>query len=385
MLTLRDEAIKFIRVPKNLVFLILGPLFFTLLFGFVYYNDYLNDITVGVFDQDHSATSRMIIQTFDDSDRFAVTESPSNQQDFKALMSDKKIHMGVFIPQGFEKDIRRGRDTGALLLVDGANIAIGNNALATAGEILNTINAGVSIKVFEGHDASPESAEKLAKFFQFQGRVLYDSKLSYKYYVMPGLLMVLIQQLFLAVFVPNFVEDPVNPVRKCIVYTSVAVFSYALCLLALNKVVGIEFGGNPVLAVAMMAVYLFCLLGSAMTLGALLKTRLVATQVCMMLSMPTFLLAGYVWPVSQMPPVLTFGVKLIWPLIHLLSPIRDILVKGTQISAFSGDIAAVAAFGVVWFFIGSWLVKVRLGQESRCSVNSPAEILVSLLEGDVTQ
>ncbi len=361
---LREEALKFASVPKNLIFLILGPLFFTVLFGFVYYNDYLNDITVGVFDQDHSATSRTIIRTFDDSDRFVVSETPVNQQEFKALMTEKKIHLGVFIPPDFEKDIRRGRDTGALLLVDGANIAIGNNALATAGEILNTLNAGISMKVFEGNDASPESAEKLARLFQFQGRVLYDTKLSYKYYVMPGLLMVMVQQLFLAVFVPNFIEDPRNPLHKGAVHIGAAILSYGLCLMVLQGVIGIRFEGNPLWAVLLMTLYLVCLLGTAMTLGALLRTRLLATQVCMMLSMPTFLLAGYVWPVSQMPPVLTHIIQVFWPLIHMLGPIRDILIKGTPVSVFFGNIAAVAAFGIVWFFIGSRLAKQRLQTES---------------------
>lgn len=360
MQILREEAFKFVRVPKNLLFLMLGPLFFTLFFGFVYYNDYLNDIPVAVFDQDHSPTSRMIIQTFDDSDRFVVTHTPASQQEFKALMTEKKAHLGVFIPPGFEQDIRRGRDTGALLLVDGANIAIGNNALATAGEILNTLNGGVSIRIIEGKDASPDEATKLAKLFQFQGRVLYDSRLSYKYYVMPGLLMVLIQQLFLAVFVPNFIEDPVHPLRKCAVYTAAASVTYGLCLMTLHTALGINFLGNPVLAVLLMALYLFCLLGSALTLAALLKNRLTATQVCMMLSMPTFLLSGYVWPMDQMPGILTILIKCTWPLIHLLSPIRDILIKGTALPVFAGNIAAVMVFGVVWFLIGSRLVKMNL-------------------------
>lgn len=360
MQTLREEALKFLRVPKNYVFLVFGPLILTLVFGFVYTNDYLNDITVGVFDQDHSSTSRMILKTFDDSDRFQVTETPSNQMDFKGLMDDHKIHLGVFIPKGFEQDIKRGRDTGALLIIDGANIAIGNNALATASEVLSTLNAGVSIKVFEGKSVNPDSAEKLAKLFQIQGRVLYDSKMSYKYYVMPGLVMVMIQQLFLAVFVPNFIDDPVNPIRKCVVYGVAAVLSYGLCLLTLEHVLNVHFNGSISLALLLMALYLFCLLGTAMTLGSIFRNRMIATQVCMMLSMPTFLLAGYVWPVSQMPPVLTIGVKLLWPLIHMVCPIRDILVKGTPLSVFYGNIAVLLVFGAVWFVIGSKLVKIRL-------------------------
>ncbi len=361
MQTLREELEKFIRVPKNLVFLLIGPIAFAIIFGFVYYNDYLNDITVGVYDQDHSATSRMIIQTFDDSDRFAVTETPSNPDALKKLMDNRIVHLGVFIPKGFEKDIRRGRETGALLIVDGANIAIGNNALATASEILNTLNAGVSIKVFEGKNASPESAEKLAKLFQIQGRVLYDTKMSYKYYVLPGIIMMVVQQLFLAIFVPNFVEDPVNPVQKALICIGTVIVSYGASLLFIENVIGVAFAGSKLLAIGLLSLYLFCLIGSAMSLAAIFRNRMIATQICMMLSMPTFLLAGYIWPVSQMPPVLTFAVKLTWPLIHMLCPIRDILIKATPLSVFYGNIGAAMVFGMVWFGIGSWLVKVRLG------------------------
>ena len=358
---LREEALKFIRVPKNLVFLILGPLVFTLLFGAVYVNDYLNDIPVAVYDQDHSGLSRMIRQTFDNSDRFVVTADPATEGAFKALVEAKAVHLGVFIPKGFEEDIARGRETGALLLVDGANIAIGNNALATAGEILNTLNGGITARVMTGKNASPEEALGLAQLFQFRGPVLFDAKLTYKTYVLPGLLTVLIQQLFLTVFVPGFIEDPVNPLRKGLVYIGAALLAYALCLLVLSRVFGLVFAGSLWIAVLLMGFYLLCLLGSAMTLGALLRNRLAATQVCMMLSMPTFLLAGYVWPAEQMPAALTVLVKLFWPLPYMVGPVRDLLVKGAPVSSFGGSLAGAAVFGIVWFFIGSWLTRRRLG------------------------
>lgn len=357
---LLEEALKFIRVPKNLVFLILGPLVFTLLFGMVYANDYLNDIPVAVFDQDHSGLSRMIRQSFDNSDRFVVVADPMTEATFRALVEEKQVHLGVFIPKGFEGDIARGRKTGALLLVDGANIAIGNNALATAGEILSTVNGGITAKVMTGKNASPEEAMSLAQLFQFRGPVLYDAKLTYKTYVLPGLLTVLIQQLFLTVFVPNYIEDPVNPMKKGLVYSGAALLSYALCLLLLNRVFGLVFAGSPWAAILLVGFYLLCLLGSAMTLGALLRSRLAATQVCMMLSMPTFLLAGYVWPAAQMPSALTVLVKLFWPLPYMVGPVRDLLVKGAPVSSFAGSLAGAAAFGVAWFLFGSWLTRRRL-------------------------
>lgn len=368
MQTLREEIQKFVKSPKTIIILMLGPLIFTLLFGAVYYNDYLNDIPVGVFDQDHSSTSRMIVKTFEDNDRFNVVVGIANKTEFEALLDSKKIHLGVFIPKDFEKNVKRGRTTGALLVVDGTNIAIGNNAVATASEILNTLNAGVTVKVMEGKNASVEEANKLARIFQFQSRTLYDPKLSYKYYVMPGLVMVLVQQLFLAVFVPNFIDDPVNPIRKGIVYTVAGTISYGICLLALHSASGIEYAGFPLIPVGLMWVYLMCLLGSALTLGALLRNRLLATQFCMMLSMPTFLLSGYVWPAEQVPIAVNMLIKLFWPLADAIVPVRDILIKGTSPAVYAGQFISLLVFGTVWLAIGLRLSKKRLGCNSCLSV-----------------
>lgn len=352
-----EEIKKFFKVPKNTFLLIVGPLVFTLIFGFCYYNDYLNDIPTAVLDMDHSTMSRMIIKDFSDSDRYQVIKYAKSTEELKQLIADKTVHLGLFIPPNFSADIKAKRGTSALMMIDGSNIAMGNNALATGTEILNTINAGVAMKVIESKNIPPNQAESYAKLFQFQSRVLWDSKLSYKYYMMPGMLIVLIQQMFLTVFIPNFIEDKRNILQKCLVHVVVALASFCISLYVLHDIVGVKFIGNEWVAVTLMGVYLFCLLGVSMTIGALFKDRQKATQFCMMLSMPTLLTSGYMWPVYAMPKSVLYITKVIWPLIYIITPIKDILIKDTPVHFFYGQLFQMLIFGVVWFFIGYYLVK----------------------------
>ena len=358
-----EEIKKFFKVPKNLIFMIGGPLFFTIFFGMVYSNDYLNDVPMAILDMDKSPTSRMIVKAFDDNQRYIVDYYPSNTEELKDIIREKKAFVGVMVPPNFEKDIKAGKGTKAVMLVDGSDIAVGNNALATGLEILNTVNGGINMKVLKGKNVPPKLSENYAKLFNFNSRVLYDPKLSYKYYVMPGMVIVLVQQLFLSVFVPNFVEDRRNIVFKSMIHIAVGIIAYGVCLIALDKIVGVKLMGNISTAMGFMGVYLTCLLGVALTIGSLFRDRLKVTQFCMMMSLPTFLTAGYMWPMFMMPNSIKLIVKSIWPLIYIVTPLRDYLIKGQFPNGFASNMVQLVIFGAVWFVLGYMCMKLMFKKE----------------------
>ncbi len=352
MQKLTTELKKFFSVPKNLVFMVLGPLFFTLFFGYVYSNDYLNDIPIAVYDMDHTALSRSIIDEFGKHERYVVTESVNDMESMEKLIETKQVYMGLVIPSHFQSDMKSKKGTTAALVVDGTNIAIANNAVASASEILNTINAGVNIQFLEGKGVQESTAENYAKLIQFNTNILWDSKLTYKYYVMPGMVLVLVQQLFLSIFVVNYIKDQQNTIIKAGIHALVGTGAYLLCLLVLEHIVGVQIRGSILVAAGMAGFYLLCLMGTAMTIGALTRNDLRATQFCMMMSLPSFLTAGYVWPIFKMPAVLTVIIKGIWPLIYMVSPLRDYLIKGQFPSSFGSNIVQMMIFGVLWLVIG---------------------------------
>lgn len=352
-----DEIKKFFSVPKNLVFMVAGPLFFTLLFGYVYSSDYLNHVPTAVLDMDQSGLSRTIIQEFEDNEKYDVVYYVEDRMTLEEMIRDKKAMAGLLIPPDFEKDIKGKKGATAALIIDGTNIAIGNNAVAAGSEILNTVNAGITIGFLEGKNVPPRLSNNYAQFFKINTRTFWDEKLTYKTYMLPGMILVLVQQLFLSVFVVNFIQDKENLFAKAQIHLLVGTLAYFLCLLTIKNVLNITVNGNMLIATLLVYVYLCCLTGIAITIGALTRDSLKATQFCMMMSLPSFITAGYVWPAFRMPVFVTGFSKALWPLIYMISPLRDFVIKGVLPTGAQSTFIGLLVFGIVWLFIGLKLTR----------------------------
>ena len=349
------ELKKFFSTPKNFIFLFLGPMFFTIFFGFVYQNDYLNDISMVVLDYDNTSISRKIVEDFDRNGRFDIVYFAKNQKEFKEMIESRKVKSAIFIPHDFEKNIKSSKGATLGFYVDETNIAIGNNALSVANNIINSINKDISLSYIKERNSNLNISS--IEPFKITSRILYDSKLSYKYYVMPGIILVLVQQLFLSVFVVNYISDKNNIFYKSLIHIIIAVLSYYGSLMILENILKISIVGNKLLIIFLVSIYLFSLVGIAMVIGNIAKTKLFATQFCMMLSIPTFFTAGYIWPLFEMNKFIVIILKGIWPLIYMVSPLRDLIVKGQLPNNFINNFVGILIFALFWIFIASKVQK----------------------------
>ncbi|MDK2934867.1 MAG: type transport system permease protein, partial [Clostridiales bacterium] len=105
---------------KNLEVIVLllgGPIFLTLLFGGVYVNTYVEDIPIAVLDEDDSSMSRMIIQQFDENDRFNIRYHVKSKEELKKVIDTRQAHMGLYIPYNFANNVNTLRSAQALIVV----------------------------------------------------------------------------------------------------------------------------------------------------------------------------------------------------------------------------------------------------------------------------
>ena len=354
---LLDELKKFFKVPKNLLFMIGIPLLFTVIFGNVYKNDYLNSISITVYDMDNSSLSRSLVEEFDKNPRYVIEHYSKDLDEVKESVESTKVFMGIVIPQDFEKDIKSKKSSKVALIVDATNMAVANNALASATEIISTVNAGINLQFLEGKDVPPSLAKSYVNIFEMNSRTLWDPKLSYKYYVMPGIILILVQQLFLSVFVVNVIEDRINIFYKILIHIGVSSLAFLLCVTILRHYVGITIAGNIFKATGLTSLYLISLSSIALIIALTIKNPLRATQLCMLLSVPSFLTAGYVWPISKMPELSVYIIKAIWPLIYMISPLRDYLIKGSLPFYFNANMIQMAIFSSTWFCLAFFISK----------------------------
>ena len=364
-----EEIVKFLKEPRNLILLLFGPIIFTFLIGGCYYNDYIKDIPIVILDQDNTPISRSIVKEFSNSERYYIKDEVNSFDELKNIIDEKKSYIGIYIPKDFNKDIKKLRSSSVMILIDETNVTLGNTALGSATEILSTLNAGIDVKVLEAKGVDPTTALKMAKVFKTESRVLYDPKMTYKAYSMPGMAIVFVQQMFLSLFVAKIIEDRKRKFLKALIFASVGTISYTLCNLILKYFLDIQIRGSLLVVAIYMFVFLMSLVGPCMIIGSIFKDRLKVTQFCMLLSMPTFLTVGYVWPLSQIPKPLVILVKSVWPLIYAMAPMRDILIKNTPVDIFTNNILSLIGFGIVWFIIGYIVFKYTFDKIDRRKTN----------------
>ena len=112
------------------------------------------------------------------------------------------------------------------------------------------------MNLLQAKGVPPRLSENYAKIFEFESRVLWDPKLSYKYYIIPGIVIMVVQQLFLSAFTPNFVADPKNILEKSFIHAFMGAFTIYLPVYA-RKYSRNPFNGNPLIASGLMGFICF--------------------------------------------------------------------------------------------------------------------------------
>jgi ABC-2 type transport system permease protein len=119
-------------------------------------------------------------------------------------------------------------------------------------------------------------------------------------------------------------------------------------------------GSWPALLLAL-SLFLVGALGVGLFISTVAETQQVAFQAAMLVSfLPTFMLSGFIFPISSMPRLLqliTYAV----PARYFLTALRGIVLKGAGIDVFWRDLAALSGFGAAVLS----LAAVRLRRQWR--------------------
>lgn len=355
-----------------MILLVFGPIVLTLLFGGVYLNSYVEDMPAVVLDEDNSSMSRMIVQQFNESDKFHLSYHVSSRRELKDLIDSGKVHMGIYIPPDFSKDVTNLRSSEVLVLVDGTNMVVGNNAYAQAASIIQTIAAGTQIKLIEAKGIVPSLSYNVAMPFQFSERILYDPKMTYMNYLIVGFIGVFLQQVMLSGVGISIVKKGEyfageNTFKKLLSkITALSVFALSSTFIAIYmsyKLFHIPIRGNMQVALLMVLVFIFAISCPAIILAALVKDRLKFAQISFMLSLPTFACSGYLWTVDQLPNGLVIGTKILWPLIYFVRAFDEVVIKGLSFEMVKGNILGMLIYILAWMPIAIFILKKRYKAE----------------------
>lgn len=361
----RKELRQIVRDRRTLLILVFVPAFFLLLYGYALNFD-IRHIALAVEDRDGTPESREVVSAFINSGYFDLAASVYSPEDAERLLDLNTARVVLVIPEGFGRDVTSGVTAPVQVIVSGDNANIATTAMAYASSILRTLGTrfaagGVEIQ-------PPISVEP---------RIWYNPELRSSLFLVPGLIGFIVMITAVVSTAASIVREkevgtieqvrmaPISTVSfiigKTIPYLLIALVSAAFIILAAMVLFGLPMRGNWMALFVAISLFLIGALATGLVISTIANSQQLAFQMALLVAfLPTFMLSGFIFPISSMPvalQVITYAV----PARYFLVALRGIVLKGAALGVFAPQVGALAVYAVATLALAS----LRLSREGR--------------------
>ncbi|WP_170292101.1 ABC transporter permease [Heliobacterium mobile] len=374
LLMATKEFIHILRDKRTIFLLFLAPLVTFVLFSYMYTGQRVTDMTLVIVDQDHSTLSRELINEFGQSELFSYQGLVDSYEEVEKRLQEGKTDVAVIIPEHFNRDVKDGRPTTVMTLVDGTNMLISNGATKGATQVLQTLSAGVSLRLMEANGIVPAKAMSILQPINSTIRIGYNPTYNYRIFLLFGLVATVLQQVLLTTMAGSFCREKdkgtnmilvasrisANQVvlGKIIPYFTISLLNIFLLILLANVTAGIGVRGNGFDLFCVALGFVLALVGMASLISVLVPDELRANQILLLIAAPSFLISGFTWPLSKMPALIV-GLSNCLPLTQFLSAFRIVGMKGASLTAVPKEMAALYGIGLIGIMLSIEVWKTQ--------------------------
>ena len=308
--TFRDQGV--------LIFFVLVPLVYPLIYSFIYTNETIRKVPTVVVDNSRSSLSREYLRKVDASPEISIVAYCADMEEAKLMLKDRKAYGIIYIPAHFSDDIMQGKQTQVSIFCDMSGLLYYKALLTANTNVSLAMNA--AIKMERAGNTTARQDEITAYPIEYEDVAIFNPTNGFAAFLIPAVLILIIQQtLLLGIGLSagtarehNQFKDlvPINRhyngtlrivmgkgLSYFMVYSLVAV--YILCvvprLFSLNQI------AIPGVLTLFTLPYLTACIFFAMTASIAIRNR----ETCMLLfvftSVPLLFLSGISWPGSAMP------------------------------------------------------------------------------------
>lgn len=354
---IRKEFLQIVRDPRTLVLTFIFPIVMLFLLGYAATNDVKN-ISLAVYDQDNTAYSRALQDSFRAADYFRIDYMVGSEDQIRALIDGNLARAALIIPPGYGETIAGGGNAEVAFILDGSDPTVASTALSAA-TLIGQANA---TRILNQRMALSGQGTGLSLPLEIRTQVWYNPALVSSYYMIPGLVGMILQFLTTLLTATSIVRERergtieqliVTPLRswelmvgKLTPYVLIAFFDTIEVLAIGVLVFDVPINGSLGLLLLLSALFLVTTLGIGLLISTVAHTQQEAMLTTMFTIMPSIFLSGFFFPLAAMPAVLQWISYLI-PLRYYLIIVRGIILKGVGAAAIWPEIAALSIFAVV--------------------------------------
>jgi ABC-2 type transport system permease protein len=355
----RKELIHIKRDPASLVQAVLLPVVLLFLYGYALTFD-INKVPTAVYDREGSRLSQAFLKNFSASPYFSVRHRVSSYGEISGLINERAIWLAIVLPYDFSRHLKSGESVNIQAILDGTDANTANIITGYVQSVTAAYNGSLVEERLRSRGFSRPPVE-----FVSQPRVWYNEELESKNYIVPGLvvvIMTMVGSLLTALTIVREVERGsmegllATPLKKWELILGKLGPYFILGMVDMFIALGmgvllfnVPLRGDPVLLIALSALFLIVMLGQGLLISVLSINQLQAYQMATLLTfLPAFLLSGFVFAIKQMPPALQ-AVSYIVPSRYFVTISKGIYLKGTGLAILWPQV--VVLIGFAGFFL----------------------------------
>lgn len=348
--------------------LLVPPIIQVLIFGYAATFEVFG-VSTAVLDLDHTQESRTLVAAFANSSHFEIARVAMSQREAEETIDNSDAAVAVIIHAGFANLLRKGQTAPVQVLVDGTNSNSALIALGYADQIVTDFAQERGADFLSR--VHPIQATRLVQI-TLDDRPWYNVSLNSRWFFVPGVIatLTLVMVVNLTAFaivrereVGTLEQLMVTPIRpfELIIGKTIPFFLIGLALVGIITIVGtLWFGvplrGNPLVLLFGTALYLLSTLALGLTISSFCKTQQQAFATNFFVVNPLFILSGFSFPITSMPPVLQW-LTYLNPVRYFIVIIRAVFLKGVGVDVLAPQLAALAVIGAVLF--GAAVLRFR--------------------------
>lgn len=382
---MRDTCYICMKELKNvlkdqgvLMFLILVPIAYPILYSWIYNNEMTREVPVAVVDLSHSHTSREFTRMLDASPDTKVAVRCNSLAEAKECIGRGEAYGAVYFPEDFQTKLNRMEQTHVGVYCDMSLMLAYKAIFQTCTAIQGNMNSRIQIELSGNH--TDREDEISTKPLDFEEVPIFNNTAGYGNFIIPGVLMLIIQQtLLLGVGMAAGTAREKNnygflvPVDRHYRGVMRIVWGKAMAYFMIYMVMGtyllcaVPYMFNFISLVSWKSLMLFILpyllacIFFSMTISALMRYRENVMLLVVFSSVPLLFMSGVSWPQSNIPSFWQ-GVSWLFPSTFGIRGFVRMNSMGATLEDISTEYHALWIQTVVYFVLAHEVYRFQIGK-----------------------
>lgn len=314
----KKEFRSVFRDQGVLIFFILVPLAYPLVYAFIYTNEVVRNVPAVVVDNSRSSLSREYLRKVDATPDIQIVSYCSDMEEAKLMLKERKAYGIIYIPDDFSSGLVSGKQTKVSIYCDMSGLLYYKSMLLANTAV--SLDMNKDIKIALAGNTTDRQDEVTAYPIEYEDVAMFNPANGFASFLIPAVLVLIIQQtLLLGIGLSagttrekNKFKDlvPINRhyhgtlrivLGKALCYfmvyamISVYVLSVVPRMFRLNQI------GHPGDLILFMLPYLAACIFFAMTASIAIRNRETCMLIFVFTSIPLLFISGISWPGAAIP------------------------------------------------------------------------------------